>query len=184
MKIYLHTNWILRGRNLLNKSKPYQGWCLSLIHGLPVQASGDKKVGKDNNPHFKTKLSNGALIMNSINGRLWPRFLTSVLCSHIECQGNVSWKNWKRNARETKPEVHSSWCAAAFRWNPYHSLKDSQSLPAYHTFPHPPFHPPCFCPCPWNASHALFLVSPLGILFTQIFLCLTFHATSFPDFLI
>ena len=36
-------------------------------------------MGEDNNAHFKSKLPHGAPIINSINGRWPPMFLTSVL---------------------------------------------------------------------------------------------------------
>lgn len=88
---------------------------------LPTRAGdGDEKVG-ENNPHVKTKLSSGAPIIHSINGRLRPTFLTSFLFS--DCQNNIFLKELGEKCKIIRSKECSSRCMVAFRWNAYHSLR-------------------------------------------------------------
>lgn len=131
---------------------------------LPTRAGdGDKKVGENNNTYVKTKLSSGAPIIHSINGRIRPMFLTSVLFS--DCQNNIVLKELGEKYKITSSEECSSKCMVAFRWNAYHSLRHCKIWPPTTSSPLTLLHPHCLSPGPWDANYDLLPVSPLGSLF-------------------
>ena len=159
MRVYLNTNWISRSRNPLNRSKSHQGWCLSLFHCFPIQAFGDKKAGEDSNARSKTRLSRGAPIINSINGRWWPMFLTSVLLLSDGMSKQYHLKEMEEECKGTKA------------WKMQLHVLPSIFIVFILVLEMP-------------ANYTSWPMSPLGTLFPHKFSCLIHHASSFSDFLI